>query len=593
MRLGFDLRTPRPVTVYLDGVAGEESVGRGSNAGTEDRGLPAAAFKDSEESGLSAAPAKPLFLAPDIAALDAAPPAAPSAPAGGGRRLNVIVTGVEGELAEVRKGGGDAWAPAKRGMVLHEDAEFRTGAEERRAVHHPARPDVLPRQPELAQGPPGRRQREEGEDGGRPGPRPGARGPGEDPAGPTGPSTRQPVRIEEAGLEHDTVIRSPNSALALRGTKVSLFEQPGFAPEAISLTGRAVYTNTRGLRGAVRRRGYRAAVRGDQTSAVQQAAANAPPPAGHLPGPHRLREPRDRPSSSSAAASSSATWSSATSTSATSASCPARSTSSSSGPAGRKQQLNDLNLAVFSPAELALLARLRGQPALHRVADAEQRQVRADAARRNYPRNSPSGGQISKNSVGPDGLELANWPKNYPAGTYRVVVYNLLDAKPPPAQTIDPVTYTIDVFLNGKKLINTYTGSVGLLQTSMPCWCRCPRAPRRRHRRPRRVPRECPCPRPSGAALPPRPRKRRAPPGRAERPHFAARRFFPTRPPRMVGRIAACTRRPAGVPRHFYDRRHGAIDLWTAGPPNASGNPAYVPHCATVHREQTAGPRRE
>ena len=32
----------------------------------------------------------------------------------------------------------------------------------------------------------------------------------------------------------------------------------------------------------------------------------------------------------------------------------------------------------------------------------------------------------------------------------------------------NPVTYTIDVFLNGKKLINTFTGTVGFLQTSRP-----------------------------------------------------------------------------------------------------------------------------
>jgi len=53
-------------------------------------------------------------------------------------------------------------------------------------------------------------------------------------------------------------------------------------------------------------------------------------------------------------------------------------------------------------------------------------------------------------------------------GNYQVVVFNLIDAKPPPTQTTNPVTYTIDVFLHGNKLINTFTGSVGFLQTSNP-----------------------------------------------------------------------------------------------------------------------------
>src|SRR5206468_6834533 len=43
--------------------------------------------------------------------------------------------------------------------------------------------------------------------------------------------------IEGGGREHDARIRSQNSTLAVRGTRVSLYDQPPFAPEAISFTG--------------------------------------------------------------------------------------------------------------------------------------------------------------------------------------------------------------------------------------------------------------------------------------------------------------------------------------------------------------------
>lgn len=48
--------------------------------------------------------------------------------------------------------------------------------------------------------------------------------------------------IEGAGLEHEASITSPSSTLAVRGTNVSLFDQPPFQVEAISYTGRAQFT---------------------------------------------------------------------------------------------------------------------------------------------------------------------------------------------------------------------------------------------------------------------------------------------------------------------------------------------------------------
>jgi hypothetical protein len=51
--------------------------------------------------------------------------------------------------------------------------------------------------------------------------------------------------IAGAGVEHEATIRSPNSNLAIRGTSVSLFDQRPYTPEAVSLTGRAVFSPLR------------------------------------------------------------------------------------------------------------------------------------------------------------------------------------------------------------------------------------------------------------------------------------------------------------------------------------------------------------
>src|SRR5258706_13945260 len=57
------------------------------------------------------------------------------------------------------------------------------------------------------------------------------------------PYGRTRYDIEEAGIEHPSQLLSPSSTLAIPGTKGSVYDQPPFAPSAVSLTGRAVYTN--------------------------------------------------------------------------------------------------------------------------------------------------------------------------------------------------------------------------------------------------------------------------------------------------------------------------------------------------------------
>jgi hypothetical protein len=45
--------------------------------------------------------------------------------------------------------------------------------------------------------------------------------------------------IEQEGREHDASIRSPSATLSVRGTQVTLFDQPPYTPRAISLSGQA------------------------------------------------------------------------------------------------------------------------------------------------------------------------------------------------------------------------------------------------------------------------------------------------------------------------------------------------------------------
>jgi hypothetical protein len=413
------------------------------------------AGQDFNAIGIQNSQRMPMFLA-DVTEPLAAPPA-PAEP----KHLNVIVTGVEGDSAEVRKSEADPWVRAKAGMVLHEDAEFRTGPKS--AVRF-----IIPPDQTFCLDSQGTTKVRQAVAEGRKMKTDVALSHGRvrydvAPIAAAGSGAAEPVRIEQAGLEHDAAIRSPNSALALRGTKVSLFEQPEFDPEAISLTGRAIFVNTRGWRvpfGGARR----AAVHGSQTSAVQQAAVNA----SALQSPDLARTDFENREISVVIQRGGFVRGDVVVGNLHLSDFPKLPGSLDfvlQWNGGPQAALNDLNLAVFSPLNTRASPDFVANPpftvSLTPGSPASE-QLRAAS----YPRTSKSGGAISKNSVGPDGLELASWGKKYPVGTYRVVVYNFLDASPPPAQTTSPVTYTVDVFLNGKKLITTFTGSVGFLQTS-------------------------------------------------------------------------------------------------------------------------------
>jgi hypothetical protein len=404
---------------------------------------------------LCAPMSQPFFLDDASSAVPA--PGAAVAP-GAAKKLNIIITGVEGDSAEVRKSEADPWGRARVGMVVHDAAEFRTGAKSAiRFIIPPDQTFSLDSQGSIkvldAIGTDKKVKTDVGLVRGRM---------RYDVAKIA--DTGAPVRIEQAGIEHDATIRSPNSALALRGTKVSLFDQPGFDPEAISLTGAAIYINTRGQRipfGGTRR----AEVSGARTSAAQQAsdrtsAIQSPELSfqdfqnretsiliqrgglvygdvvvgdlhlsdfhNHLPGALDFV----------------LQW----------------------GPTAQSR-INDLNLGVFSPLNSASKPDfVANPPYYYSLAPTDPANISLRA--KLYPMTSPSGGSISKNSVGPYGLELASWPAKYPVGTYNIVVYDLVDSTSPPKTQTNPVTYTIEVFLNGRQVGATYTNTIGLLQTS-------------------------------------------------------------------------------------------------------------------------------
>jgi len=418
-------------------------------------GQPAVAMTDDQVEDAALASTNPLLLSMQNPSAEPIPP----------QNLSVIITGVEGPLAQFRKDENSPWEKAVVGTKLNEKAEFRTGI--RSAIRFVIPPDhtytldrlgttkvvqavfdgqKIKTEVAMEQG----RVRLD--------------------VAPLAERSKQvlaemaanPVQLQEAGIRHESTIRSPNSALAVRGTKVSLFDQPPYAPEAVSLTGTAQYTNTRRQLVSFGGKSGTVAVAGDQTSAAQAGLIQSFLPhsdqlsrndynnrlismtvarGGFISGDVIVGNSDIRPpqlfSLFAGALDFVLTWNGGT-------------------------QLHDLNLGVASP--------LSGKPKVDFVLNPpflvslfpkDPKSIALRAER--YPEHSPSGGSISKNHIGPQGLEIASWPKNFPGGTYQIFVYNLLDPRAglePSNQGADPVAYNIDVYLNKTKIGHT-TGSVG------------------------------------------------------------------------------------------------------------------------------------
>jgi hypothetical protein len=158
---------------------------------------------------------------------DTRPADAATAPgAGGVEQLEVTVTGVEG-LVQVRPAEDQPWQRAAVGMVLSQDAEFRTGPKS--AVRFVLPPDQTVTLDRLGTV----KVLQAINDGGRIKTNLGMK------------YGRTRYDIEAAGREHESTISSPSSTLAVRGTRVSLTDQRPFPAEAVSLTGRAEFREGR------------------------------------------------------------------------------------------------------------------------------------------------------------------------------------------------------------------------------------------------------------------------------------------------------------------------------------------------------------
>jgi hypothetical protein len=140
--------------------------------------------------------------------------------------LQATVTGVEG-VVQVRTAEDQPWQKAKVGMVLDQNAEFRTGP--RSAVRFTIPPDQTITLDRLGTVKLLQAVNDNGKIKTNLGMRYG----------------RTRYDIEAAGREHESTISSPSSTLAVRGTKVSLYDQRPFASEAVSLTGRAEFRDAR------------------------------------------------------------------------------------------------------------------------------------------------------------------------------------------------------------------------------------------------------------------------------------------------------------------------------------------------------------
>ena len=148
----------------------------------------------------------------------AAPPAAPAEQGA----MKVTITGVEG-MVQVRDSGDKPWVKAIAGMVVTEGAEFRTGPKSAvRCLIPPDQTITLDRLGTI-------KLMQAIRDGNVVKTKVGM------------PYGRTRYDIEEAGIEHQSELVSPSSTLAIRGTQVSIFDQPPYAPTAVSLTGTAQY----------------------------------------------------------------------------------------------------------------------------------------------------------------------------------------------------------------------------------------------------------------------------------------------------------------------------------------------------------------
>ncbi len=342
------------------------------------------------------------------------------------RSLNATITGVEG-IVQVRDGDTDPWKPAKVGMTLGEGAEFRTGPKS--AVRFQIPPDQVVSLDRLgtvklieAIKSSDRVKTDLGMKYGR-------------------------VRydIESAGLVHDSTIHSPGATLAVRGTKVSLYDQPPFTPQAVSLTGVARFRNSKNQYVKLGGDG-KATINSDQDSVAQNNFGSTMLHAESIQqADQQARELAFLSSHQGRSLGNVA----ASNVPVTDAELPSLISGNLdfvlrwSGPQGT---YSDLNLVVRTP-----LGEIFGNPPFLLSVFPDNAKWQA-YLKEKLPPTSPSGGAIGLNSIGPEGIEIASFGKSFPAGVYIVSAYNFLPPENAKARSASAtVPYKIEVFLHGQR----------------------------------------------------------------------------------------------------------------------------------------------
>jgi hypothetical protein len=136
--------------------------------------------------------------------------------------LKIVITGIEGSV-QARSSAEQPWKMAEVGLELSEGAELRTGL--RSAVRFTILPDQTVSLDRLGTLQILRANFENGKIVTDLGMKYG----------------RTRYDIDAQGRVYDAKVHSPSAVLAIRGTKVSLYDQPPFVPQATSLTGRAYF----------------------------------------------------------------------------------------------------------------------------------------------------------------------------------------------------------------------------------------------------------------------------------------------------------------------------------------------------------------
>jgi FecR protein len=348
-----------------------------------------------------AAPTRPATRA--TTATTTSPASAPAA----GQRLEATVTGVEG-LVQVRAAADQQWQICKVGMVLDEGAEFRTAP--RSAVRFtipPGQTVTLDRSGACkllrAVMEAGRVTTDVGLEHGR-------------------------IRydLEAPGVEARSTIRSPNSTLAVRGTKVSLYDQRPFPPEAVSLTGRAEFSTFKRQLAFGGPRAGKAKVSQDRAAAEQSLVAAVLDPS--IPLARSAEEQQ------------------LVATLLSRGSTIILGDDSKAIPIVRGGTVprTDAELQSFLVGELNFVLRWEGDANLDLVVGNQAGRGGELLLPASGVNTSRSGGRIPFDHQGGSdgGIELANWGSKFPSTIYPVGVNY---------SSGTPARYTLDVFLNGSR----------------------------------------------------------------------------------------------------------------------------------------------